>query len=107
MLNACSEDGTFLSVAEDAGRHNALDKAIGFLFLKNRLKEAAFIVLSSRISCELVQKAAMAGIPVIMAVSRPTMPAVELCSDLGMTLACTDKKGGLLLFCGKERIYGI
>lgn len=101
---ACSPEGSLLSIGEDAGRHNALDKCIGSLFLDNRLKEAGFIVLSSRISYELVQKAARAEIPVIIAISRPTALAVDLGTRLGMTLACLDKKEGLLVFCGEERI---
>jgi len=93
-----------LSAAEDVGRHNALDKAVGKLFLDRRLKDAAFLTLSSRISYELVQKTARARIPVILAVSRPTSLAVELASRLNMTLACLADKSGLLIFCGEERL---
>jgi FdhD protein len=60
-----------LSTAEDVGRHNALDKAIGKLFLKGILHRAEALILSSRISYELVQKAARAKIPFIIATSRP------------------------------------
>lgn len=93
-----------LSVAEDVGRHNALDKAIGKLFLENRLNRADILVLSSRISYELVQKAARAKIPVILAVSRPTSLAVELADELNMTLVCLAKGSGLDIFCGEHRI---
>jgi len=101
---AYSAEGQLLSIGEDAGRHNALDKCIGSLFLEKILDQAAFIVLSSRISYELVQKTARAGIPVILAVSRPTVLAVDLANDLGMTLACLNKKSGLFIFCGEHRI---
>jgi FdhD protein len=94
---------TALSAAEDVGRHNALDKAVGRLFLDHKLKDAAFLTLSSRISYELVQKTARARIPVILAVSRPTALAVELAARLNMTLACQADKSGLLVFCGAER----
>lgn len=94
-----------LSVAEDVGRHNALDKAIGKLFLEKRLPEAACILLSSRISFELVQKAARARIPIILALSRPTALAVDLAKQLRMTLVCRSKNSGLTIFCGKERLY--
>ena len=94
-----------LAVAEDVGRHNALDKAIGKLFLEKRLPEAAFIILSSRISFELVQKAARARIPVILALSRPTALAVDLAKRLHMTLVCRSKPSGLMIFCGKERLH--
>jgi FdhD protein len=93
-----------LSAAEDVGRHNALDKAVGKLFLDRRLKDAAFLTLSSRISYELVQKTARARIAVILAVSRPTSLAVELATKLNMTLACQANKTGLLVFCGDQRL---
>lgn len=93
-----------LSVAEDVGRHNALDKAVGKLFLERRLDQASLLILSSRISYELVQKAARARIPVIFAISRPTSLAVELASKLNMTLACLAKNSGLFIFCGEQRL---
>lgn len=97
-------DYSLLSVAEDVGRHNAVDKAIGKLFLDRRLNKASFVILSSRISYELVQKAARAHIPVILAISRPTSLAVELASQLNMTLACLAKNSGLYIFCGADRV---
>ena len=93
-----------LSVAEDVGRHNALDKAIGKLFLNRRLEKACLLILSSRISYELVQKAARARIPVILAISKPTALAVELAKRLNMTLASRAKGSGLFIFCGQERL---
>ncbi len=94
---------TLLTTAEDVGRHNALDKAIGKLFLDHRLSEAVVLVLSSRISYELVQKAARARIPIILAVSKPTSLAVELASELSMTLASLSKTPGLDIYCGEYR----
>lgn len=99
-----SNELKLLSVAEDVGRHNALDKAIGKLFLDRRLDEAVLLTLSSRISYELVQKAARARIPVILAISRPTSLAVELASELNMTLACLADRTGLYIFCGEHRL---
>jgi FdhD protein len=99
-----SPDFKLLSVAEDVGRHNALDKAIGKLFLNRRLDEAVLLTLSSRISYELVQKAARARIQVILAFSRPTSLAVELASKLNMTLACLADNSGLYIFCGEHRL---
>ncbi|MBW2739547.1 MAG: formate dehydrogenase accessory sulfurtransferase FdhD [Deltaproteobacteria bacterium] len=99
-----SSDFELLSIAEDVGRHNALDKTIGKLFLENTLCNACFLILSSRISCELVQKAARAGIPVILAISRPTFHAVKLASQLNITIACLAEKSGLYVFCGKSRL---
>lgn len=99
-----SADFELLATAEDAGRHNAIDKAVGKLFLDRRLDQAMLGVLSSRISYELVQKAARAGIPIIFAVSRPTSLAVELAAGLNMTLACLADQSGLLIFCNEQRL---
>lgn len=99
-----SADFELLSAAEDVGRHNALDKAVGKLFLERKLDRAALAVLSSRISYELVQKAARARIPLILAVSRPTSLSVELADRLNMTLACLAPEGGLLIFCNEYRL---
>jgi len=93
-----------LSTAEDVGRHNALDKAIGRLFLNGNLDRATLLILSSRISYELVQKAARARIPVIFAMSRPTSLAVALATELNMTLASNEKGNGIYVFCGEHRL---
>ena len=93
-----------LSVAEDVGRHNALDKAIGKALLDKSLESAALAILSSRISYELVQKAARARIPAIFALSRPTALAVDLAAQLNMTLAALVAGEGLYVFCGAHRL---
>jgi FdhD protein len=93
-----------MSLAEDVGRHNALDKAIGSLLLDGRLPQAKLLTLSSRISYELVQKAARARIPVILAISRPTTLAVELATALNMTLASLGKDDSLMLYCNAGRL---
>jgi FdhD protein len=92
-----------LTAAEDVGRHNALDKAIGRLFLDRRLQLAKVAMMSSRISYELVQKAARARIPILMGLSRPTHLAVALASRLQMSLAGTAKPSGLYLYSHSER----
>jgi FdhD protein len=96
--------GALLAVAEDAGRHNALDKAVGMLFLKHQLPDAHFLVLSSRISYEMVQKAARASIAIIAAVSRPTALAVELADGLNITLCSLARNDGLFVYTHPERI---
>ena len=99
-----SAEFELLSVAEDVGRHNALDKAIGKLFLGNKLSQASLLVLSSRVSFELVQKAAKANIPVLLATSRPTELAVKLASEINMTIACLARDTGLFIYCGGKRL---
>ncbi len=94
---------TPLAVAEDVGRHNALDKAIGKAFMDRKLRQAKIAVVSSRLSYELVQKAARAELAVLIGMSRPTALAVEMGRALNMTLACFSKSKELAIYCGKER----
>ena len=93
-----------ISFAEDVGRHNALDKAIGKGFMDNKLSGAKILVLSSRISYELIQKAARAKIPVIISNSRPTALAVDMGKSLNMTLAFPVNDSELIIVCGEQRI---
>lgn len=93
-----------ISFAEDVGRHNALDKAIGKAFMDRTLAAASLLVLSSRISYELVQKAARAKMPVMISNSRPTALAVEMGQGLNMTLAFPGEKSELIIVCGENRI---
>ncbi len=93
-----------LSSAEDVGRHNALDKAIGKLFLNKELNKARLLTLSSRMSYEMVQKAARAKIPVVLALSRPTALATELAESLNMTLASLENKNDLYIYCNPQHL---
>ncbi len=98
-----NKDQKKISEAEDVGRHNALDKAIGTLFLENRLRNASIALLSSRASYEMVQKCARAKIEMIISMARPTALAVELGESIGMTLASV-RNDGLYVFTKKSRI---
>ena len=82
-----SLDGALEVVAEDVGRHNAVDKIVGRRLLEDRLPlDRAMLVVSGRTSFELIQKALLAGIPLIAAVSAPSSLAIELAQQSGVTL---------------------
>lgn len=98
------ENFNVISFSEDVGRHNALDKAIGKLFMRLTLNTAKLLVMSSRISYELVQKAARARLPMIISKSRPTALAVDMGKSLNMTLACAFESKNLIIFSGEARI---
>jgi len=83
-----------LSIREDIGRHNAVDKVIGHLINKQELNKAACLIVSGRISYEIVSKAFAAKIPILAAVSAPSTLAVDFAKELGITLLgfCRDNK---------------
>ena len=102
--SAANEKGEIICTFEDIGRHNAVDKVVGYLLENNKLTDAKVLMVSGRISYEIIQKCAKAEIPFLTAISAPSSLAVEMAEKWGITLAAFCRADRATYYSHKERI---
>ncbi len=99
--------GAALAIHEDIGRHNAVDKVVGAMLESGNLSSALYLLVSGRVSYEIVYKAYRARIPFLLAVSAPSSMAVETADRMGITLAAFCRDGRFTIYTHSERLGAI
>ena len=99
-----SPAGKLLTLREDIGRHNAVDKVVGVAAVEGLDLASSILFVSGRVSFEITQKAAVAGIPIVGGVSAASSLAIDLAGQLGLTLAGFVRDGSLVVYAGSERL---
>jgi FdhD protein len=97
-------EGVLLSVQEDIGRHNAVDKVIGDLLINGKLSKAKCLTVSGRISYEIVNKVISAGIPFLASVSAPSSMAVDMAKEAGITLMAFCRNNKFTIYSNPQQI---
>ncbi|MCM8530559.1 MAG: formate dehydrogenase accessory sulfurtransferase FdhD [Lentisphaeraceae bacterium] len=105
--SAIDSSGNVLCVFEDIGRHNAVDKVVGWLLENDRLEDAKVLTVSGRVSFEIIQKCHRAGIPTLTAISAPSSLAVEMAEKANITLAAFCRGDRATFYSGFSRVNNI